>query len=119
VSPPLRSWSIPASSAARTFIESHSRYRSWRARVRHVFARNVLANCGDRCLFCEFTSPSAPGGKLMLLAGHIKPWKDRSVLAASNGLTLPALADELAWTLPRVRTLLSQSDQRPALRIVS
>jgi putative restriction endonuclease len=41
----------------------------------HVFARNVLANCGNRCVFCGF-SPAAFGGKRMLLAGHIKPWKD-------------------------------------------
>jgi putative restriction endonuclease len=55
----------------------------------HVFARNVLANCGDRCVFCGFTSPSAPGGKRLLLAGHIKPWKDSSPgerLDPRNGL---------------------------------
>lgn len=39
-------------------------------------------------------------------------------LAAENGLTLPALANELAWYPSRVRTLLSQNDERPALRIV-
>lgn len=39
-------------------------------------------------------------------------------LATENGLTLPALADELAWHTSRVRTLLSQHDQRPTLKIV-
>jgi putative restriction endonuclease len=55
----------------------------------HVFARNVLANCGDRCVFCGFTSPPALGGKRMLLAGHIKPWRDsspRERLDPRNGL---------------------------------
>jgi putative restriction endonuclease len=41
----------------------------------HVFAQRVLANCGSRCVFCGL-SPSAFGAKRMLLAGHIKPWKD-------------------------------------------
>ncbi len=41
----------------------------------HVFARNVLANCGNQCVFCGF-SPAKFGGKKLLLAGHIKPWKD-------------------------------------------
>lgn len=40
-------------------------------------------------------------------------------LAEANGLTLSALADELAWHTSRVRTLLSQPDQRPTLRVVS
>jgi putative restriction endonuclease len=46
------------------------------ARVgQHVFALHVLRNCGDRCVFCGL-APSAFGAKRMLLAGHIKPWKD-------------------------------------------
>jgi len=46
------------------------------ARVgQHVFAQSVLRNCGSRCVFCGF-SPAAFGAKRMLLAGHIKPWKD-------------------------------------------
>ena len=56
----------------------------------HVFARNVIANCGGRCVFCGFMSPPAPDGKRMLLAGHIKPWKDsspRERLDPRNGLT--------------------------------
>lgn len=55
----------------------------------HVFARNVLANCGDRCVFCGFRSPSEHGGRRMLLAGHIKPWKDSAPnerLDLRNGL---------------------------------
>ena len=46
------------------------------ARVgQHVFARQVLANCGGRCVFCGLR-PAAFGAARMLLAGHIKPWKD-------------------------------------------
>jgi putative restriction endonuclease len=55
----------------------------------HVFARNVLANCGNQCVFCGFISPPTPGGTGMLLAGHIKPWKDSSArerLDPRNGL---------------------------------
>jgi Zn-dependent peptidase ImmA (M78 family)/transcriptional regulator with XRE-family HTH domain len=40
-------------------------------------------------------------------------------LAATNGLTLPGLADVLAWRTERVRTLLSQPDHRPQLRLVT
>ena len=40
-------------------------------------------------------------------------------LAASNGLTLAALANELAWHTNRVRILLSQPDNRPQLRVVT
>src|SRR5215470_17254665 len=46
------------------------------ARVgQHVFARQVLANCGSRCVFCGLR-PASFGATRMLLAGHIKPWKD-------------------------------------------
>jgi putative restriction endonuclease len=46
------------------------------ARVgQHVFAQEVLRNCGSRCVFCGF-SPMTFGAKKMLLAGHIKPWRD-------------------------------------------
>jgi putative restriction endonuclease len=41
----------------------------------HVFAQHVLANCGGRCVFCGL-KPAAFGAARMLLAGHIKPWKD-------------------------------------------
>lgn len=59
------------------------------ARVgQHVFALHVLANCGSRCVFCGL-SPSAFGAKRMLMAGHIKPWKDSTPserLDPRNGL---------------------------------
>ena len=46
------------------------------ARVgQHLFALNVLANCGGRCVFCGL-NPGPFGRKRMLVAGHIKPWKD-------------------------------------------
>jgi putative restriction endonuclease len=59
------------------------------ARVgQHVFAQQVLANCGSRCVFCGLR-PAAFGAKRMLLAGHIKPWKDSTPterLDPRNGL---------------------------------
>ena len=59
------------------------------ARVgQHVFALHVLANCGSRCVFCGL-APAAFGAKRMLLAGHIKPWKDSTPserLDPRNGL---------------------------------
>ena len=59
------------------------------ARVgQHVFALNVMNNCGRRCVFCGL-NPSAFGARKMLLAGHIKPWKDSSAterLDPRNGL---------------------------------
>ena len=48
----------------------------------------VLANCGSRCVFCGLR-PAAFGAKRMLLAGHIKPWKDSTPserLDPRNGL---------------------------------
>jgi len=48
----------------------------------------VLANCGSQCVFCGFR-PSPLVSKRMLLAGHIKPWKDSSPaerLDPRNGL---------------------------------
>jgi putative restriction endonuclease len=59
------------------------------ARVgQHVFARQVLANCGSQCVFCGL-QPSSFGATRMLLAGHIKPWKDSTPserLDLRNGL---------------------------------
>jgi putative restriction endonuclease len=59
------------------------------ARVgQHVFAQNVLGNCGGTCVFCGLR-PAAFGARRMLLAGHIKPWRDsshRERLDLSNGL---------------------------------
>jgi putative restriction endonuclease len=54
----------------------------------HVFARQVLANCGNQCVFCGL-KPSSFGARRMLLAGHIKPWKDstaRERLDPLNGI---------------------------------
>jgi transcriptional regulator with XRE-family HTH domain len=39
-------------------------------------------------------------------------------LAEENGLTVAALAAELAWPLPRVRELLGRNQERPTLRLV-
>jgi putative restriction endonuclease len=59
------------------------------ARVgQHLFARSVLDNCGGQCVFCGL-APGTFGGKRMLLAGHIKPWKDSTPterLDLRNGL---------------------------------
>jgi len=59
------------------------------ARVgQHVFAVHVLANCGSQCVFCGLR-PAAFGARRMLLAGHIKPWKDSTPserLDPRNGL---------------------------------
>jgi putative restriction endonuclease len=53
-----------------------------------VFALNVLSNCDQRCIFCGL-NPSAFGAGRMLVAGHIKPWKDSAPserLDPRNGL---------------------------------
>ena len=53
-----------------------------------MFALNVLANCGGRCVFCGL-NPGSFGAKRMLVAGHIKPWKDSTSterLDLRNGL---------------------------------
>ena len=59
------------------------------ARVgQHVFALNVLDNCGRRCVFCGL-NPSPGLARRMLLPGHIKPRKDSSAaerLDPRNGL---------------------------------
>ena len=59
------------------------------ARVgQHLFAGQVLANCGGQCVFCGLR-PAAFGARRMLLAGHIKPWKDSTPgerLDPRNGL---------------------------------
>lgn len=54
----------------------------------HVFARNVLDNCGERCVFCGI-EPRRFGARRMLLAGHIKPWRDSTAkerLDTRNGV---------------------------------
>ena len=54
----------------------------------HVFAQQVLTNCGSQCVFCGL-KPTAFGARRMLMAGHIKPWKDSTPterLDPRNGL---------------------------------
>jgi putative restriction endonuclease len=59
------------------------------ARVgQHVFALSVLRNCGGQCVFCGLR-PAGFGARRMLLAGHIKPWRDSTSaerLDPRNGL---------------------------------
>ncbi len=66
------------------------RIRLAAARVgQHLFARNVLANCGGACVFCGLR-PGAFGMRRMLMAGHIKPWRDSRPaerLDTRNGLS--------------------------------
>jgi putative restriction endonuclease len=65
------------------------RIRLAAARVgQHLFAQNVLANCGGTCVFCGLR-PGRFGARRMLLAGHIKPWRDSTPaerLDTRNGL---------------------------------
>jgi len=65
------------------------RIRLAAARVgQHLFAQNVLANCASTCVFCGLR-PAAFGARRMLMAGHIKPWRDSSPterLDTRNGL---------------------------------
>jgi putative restriction endonuclease len=65
------------------------RIRLAAARVgQHLFARNVLANCASTCVFCGLR-PGAFGRRRMLMAGHIKPWRDSTPverLDTRNGL---------------------------------
>lgn len=43
----------------------------------HVFATNVLRNCGRRCVFCGM-APLGDKNNRLLVASHIKPWRDSS-----------------------------------------
>ncbi len=52
------------------------------------FARGVLHNCARRCVFCGMGIPKDDSPR-MLVAGHIKPWRDSSHaerLDVRNGL---------------------------------
>jgi putative restriction endonuclease len=67
---------IAKAAAEGTWTEQTERILLAAARVgQHLFALNVLANCGGRCVFCGL-NPGSFGAKRMLVAGHIKPWKD-------------------------------------------
>jgi putative restriction endonuclease len=65
------------------------RIRAAAARVgQHLFAQGVLRNCGNACVFCGII-PGSFGARRMLMAGHIKPWRDsnsRERLDLANGL---------------------------------
>jgi putative restriction endonuclease len=55
----------------------------------HRFAVGVLTNCGHRCVFCGLSPGDDLAGKGLLLASHIKPWRDstdRERLDIRNGL---------------------------------
>ncbi len=66
-----------------------SRLVEYRARVgQHRFARQVLHNCGNRCVFCGFNAEEL-GGHRLLIASHIKPWAastNRERLDVTNGI---------------------------------
>lgn len=55
----------------------------------HRFAKAVLHNCGNACVFCGFAPPGVKNQRL-LVASHIKPWSDcdtsRERLDHRNGL---------------------------------
>jgi len=54
----------------------------------HRFAKHVLDNYDHTCVFCGF-APRHLHGRGLLLASHIKPWKDsdnRERLDPANGL---------------------------------
>jgi putative restriction endonuclease len=65
------------------------RIRAAAARVgQHLFAQGVLRNCGNSCVFCGL-KPMTFGGRRMLMASHIKPWRDsapKERLDLANGL---------------------------------
>lgn len=61
----------------------------------HRFAKEVLANYGHRCGFCDFAPRSLPR-KGLLIASHIKPWAacdDFERLDASNGIAACPMHD--------------------------
>ncbi|WP_419917044.1 HNH endonuclease [Candidatus Poriferisodalis sp.] len=61
----------------------------------HRFAKEVLANYGHRCGFCDFAPRSLPR-KGLLIASHIKPWAacdDSERLDASNGIAACPMHD--------------------------
>lgn len=73
-------------------VEVTQRLLTARARVgQHRFAKGVLTNHSNRCVFCGLSGHI--GGhrrKRMLTASHIKPWKDSNNderLDTRNGLT--------------------------------
>ena len=67
-----------------------------RARLgQHRFARDVLRNYDYTCAFCGFSPKHMPGHKL-LLASHVKPWRDsnnKERLDPRNGIAACPLHD--------------------------
>lgn len=61
------------------------------ARVgQHVFAGDVLKNCGHACVFCGLSPGPTLQGRGLLRASHIKPWRHsdpKERLAVTNGLS--------------------------------
>jgi hypothetical protein len=85
------------------------RIRAAAARIgQHVFAQHVLSNRGGSCVFCGLR-PSTFGGRRMLLARHIKPWRDSTEedkdAAEINGLMTRAESwpGGLRWIVRRVK----------------
>jgi Zn-dependent peptidase ImmA (M78 family)/transcriptional regulator with XRE-family HTH domain len=79
------------------------------ATYRRAFQRlNQLRQLG---LFAQEPVGTYPG-EIPALVGQA------FAVAEQHGLTMTALADELRLTLPRLRLLLGQSDQRPNLQLV-
>ena len=101
------------------------RIRAAAARIgQHFFAESVLRNCGDSCVFCGL-APAMFGARRMLMAGHIKPWRDcssRERLDPTNGLAacpshdvafdtgLLTIEDDLRITLARSLSAAVASD---------
>ena len=62
----------------------------------HRFAKEVLANYGHRCGFCDFAPRSLPR-KGLIVASHIKPWAacdDFERLDAANGIAACPMHDK-------------------------
>ncbi|GGS26253.1 hypothetical protein [Actinokineospora fastidiosa] len=51
--------------------------------------------------------------------GDIVQEREAHAPASEAGLTIPRLARELAWDVPRVREMLGMVDRRPVLELVS
>lgn len=58
--------------------------------AQHRFARAVLLNCNNTCVFCGFQPSTLPTNNGLLIASHIKPWAvstDQERIDLRNGLT--------------------------------
>jgi hypothetical protein len=65
------------------------------------------------------SSVCSPGEPVGIYPGEIPALIGQAfAVAQQHGLTITALADELRVTLPRLRLLLGQADQRPNLQLV-